>query len=98
MPSAKSSISLVYDQIPNILEVYDPIKLYHVSAIWAIWVTWCKHFYDATPISDWKKEIFTQLKKQFYKRIAEAPSMTQWIKLVQNRRIQTNNEHNGASN
>ena len=88
---------LVYDQIPNILEVYEPINIYHTSALWSLWVTWCKHFYDAKPIHDWKKEIFTQLKKQFHKRIAEAPSMTQWIKLVQNRRSRSRSVQNDSS-
>ena len=30
--------------------------------------------------------MLTKLKEQFYKRIPEAPSMTQWIKLAQSRR------------
>ena len=54
--------------------------------MWAFWVTWCKHFYD--PVGDWKIEVLTKLKEQFYKRIAEAPNMTQWIKLTQSRRTE----------
>ena len=37
--------------------------------------TWCKHFYDPDPVEDWEVEILTKFKEQFYKRIAEAPSM-----------------------
>ena len=29
------------------------------------------------PLVDWKVETLTKFKEQFYKRIAEAPSMTQ---------------------
>ena len=35
---------------------------------------WCKHFYDPDPVEDWKVEILTKFKEQFYKRIVEAPS------------------------
>ena len=80
---------LVYDLIPDILRSYDPINIYHVSALWAFWVTWCKHFYDPDPVGDWKIEVLTKLKEQFYKRIVEAPSMTQWIKLAQSRRTES---------
>ena len=83
---------LVYDLIPDILRSYDPINLYHVSALWAFWVIWCKHFYDTDPVEDWKVEILTKFKEQFYKRIAEAPSMTQWIKLAQSRRTESEDD------
>ena len=65
---------------PTFLGQYDPINIhvYHVSALWAFWVTWYKHFYDPDPVEDWKVDILTKLKEQFYQRIAEAPSMTQW--------------------
>ena len=35
---------------------------------------------------DWKKEVLTKFKEQFFKRIAEAPSMTQWLRILWNRR------------
>ena len=85
---------LVYDLIPDILRSYDPISIYHVSALWAFWVIWCKHFYDTDPVEDWKVEILTKFKEQFYKRIAEAPSMTQWIKLAQSRRTESEDDSN----
>lgn len=92
---------LVYDMIPDVLRSYDPINIFHVSALWAIWVIWCKHFYDPDPVEDWEVEILTKFKEQFYKRIAEAPSMTQWIKLAQNRRTEledgSNNHIRNAS-
>ena len=72
---------LVYGLIPDILRSYDPINIYHVSALWAFGVTWCKHFYDPDPIEDCKIEVLTKLKEQFYKSIAEAPNMAQLIKL-----------------
>ena len=83
---------LVYDLIPDILRSYDPINIYHVSALWAFWATWCKHFYGPDPVGDWKIEVLTKLKEQFYKRIAEAPSMTQWIKLAQSRRTESEDD------
>ncbi len=50
---------LVYDLIANILRSYDPINIYHVSALWVFWVTWCKHFYDPDPVEDRKVEVLT---------------------------------------
>ena len=79
-----------YNQIPDILKEYDPIKIYHISAIWALWVTWCKYFYDPKPVVDWKREILTKFKEQFYKRIAEVPSMIQWLRIIWNRRDHSN--------
>ena len=82
-------VPLNYDQIPNILKAYEPIDIYHMSTLCkhsSFWVIWSKHFYDPEPINDWKVEMLTKFKEQFYKRIAEAPSMTQWIKLAQSRR------------
>ena len=77
---------LQYEQIPVILESYEPINLFHVSAIWAIWVTWCKFFYDPDPVGDWGVHILSKFKEQLHKRVAEAPGMTQWLKLAQDRR------------
>ena len=39
--------------------VYDPLNIYHVyiSALWAFWVIWCKHFYHPNPVEDWKVEL-----------------------------------------
>ena len=82
-------VPLNYGQIPNILKVYGSIAIYHMSELWSFWVTWCKHFYDPEPINDWKVEILTKFKEQFYKRITEAPCMTHWIKLAQRRRTES---------
>ena len=72
--------SLAYDLVPDILGSYDPINIYHVSALWASGVLWCKRFYDPHPVEDSKVEVLGKLKEQFHKRIIEAPSMVQWIK------------------
>ena len=36
--------------------------------------------------------MLTKLKEQLYKRIAEAPSMTQWIELAQSRRTKSEDD------
>ena len=53
-----------------------------------------EHFYDPSPVEDWRVEILTKFKEQFYKRVAEAPSMlhAQWIKLAQSRRTESEDD------
>ena len=78
--------SINHDFIPIMLKEYDPIKLYQVSALWAIWTTWCSHFYDHHPTDNWVNDIICTFKDQFALRIAEAPAMVQWLRIAQDRR------------
>lgn len=84
---------LKFNDIPIILNQYDPIALYHVSALWAIWVTWCTYFHEDMDNAEreaykasWYRRMMMEMKKQFTLRVIEAPAMTQWIEIVKERR------------
>ena len=84
---------LKFNDIPTILNQYDPIALYHVSALWAIWVTWCTYFHEDMDNAEreaykasWYRRMMMEMKKQFTLRVIEAPAMTQWIEIVKERR------------
>ena len=82
-----------YNDIIYILDEYDPIKLFHISALWAIWRTWCCFFYeDQTPefVANWQQKLIKEFQDQFVKRIAEAPATVQWVALAQDRRNDPN--------
>ena len=84
--------ALNYDFIPIMLKEYDPIKLYQISALWAIWTTWCSFFYDQHPIDNWVNDIICAFKDQFILRVAEAPAMVQWFRVAQDRRASFNSD------
>ena len=56
-------------------------------------VTWCSFFYEERSddekedyTSNWVRLLMAEMKKQFIKRVCEAPAVTQWIKIVEDRR------------
>ena len=84
---------LEYEYIPTILNTYDPISLFHLSGLWALWVTWCPFFYEERSSDEveeykanWVRLLMAEMKKQFIQRACEAPSMIQWIRIVEDRR------------
>ena len=77
--------ALKYDFIPVILKEYDPIKLYQISALWAISTTWCSSFYDQPPIDNWVNVIISTFRDQFILRIAEVPATVQWFRIAHDR-------------
>ena len=68
------------------------IKLYQISALWAIWTTWCSFFYDQHPIDNWVNDIICAFRDQFILRVAEAPAMVQWFRVAQDRRASFNSD------
>jgi exonuclease III len=81
--------NLITNDIPTLLSKYQAIKLYHLSALWALWTNWCKLFYEE-PTQDytdnWVKHATQDFQKQFVKRIAEAPAAVQWVTIAQEHR------------
>ena len=93
--------SLDYEHVPTILTTYDPISLFHMSGLWALWVTWCSFFYEERSddekedyTSNWVRLLMAEMKKQFIKRVCEAPAMTQWIKIVEDRTTSMEDQSN----
>jgi hypothetical protein len=67
---------LDYEHIPTILTTYDPISVFHMSGLWALWVTWCSFFYEERSddekedyTSNWVRLVMAEMKKQFIKRV-----------------------------
>ena len=77
--------ALKYDFIPVISKECDPIKLYQISAVWAIWTTWCSSFYDQPPIDNWGNVIISTFRDQFILRIAKVPATIQWFRIAHDR-------------
>ena len=86
-----------YSEIPILLSNYKPDYILKVTAIWALWIQWCKIFYEMNQISEeqFLKETLDSFKNELKKRINEIPSVAQWIKLITKRRV--NEEFDGVS-
>ena len=68
---------------------YTPLRMYHLSALWAIWRQWCQFMYgeDYDQTENWTRQILKYFKKELIKRIHESMVVTQWIKVaIKNRR------------
>ena len=69
---------------------YTPIRLFHVSMIWAIWKQWCTFMYEENydPNSDWTTSVLKLFKKELIRRLYESMSVIQWLKVAdKNRRV-----------
>ena len=83
---------LTQNEIPVILTQYIPFKLYQLSALWGLWVHWCKYFHDPENFSyedkwDWTDTIIVNTRDQLRMRVKEAHSAVQWQKIVSERRM-----------
>ena len=83
---------LKLNDVPVILSEYKPQKLLQLSALWAMWVHWCKYFHQGEDFTyedrwDWTNLVLLNTMKQFKTRMHEAHSAVQWILIVQNRRL-----------
>jgi hypothetical protein len=90
------------NHIPTLLTTYNPVSLYHLSALWAIWVHWCKYFHDPENFSysdrwDWVDTIMVNTRDQVRMRIQESDSAVSWLKIVSERRIQIKDKDPEAS-
>ena len=65
---------------------YTPIRLFHVSMIWAIWKQWCTFMYEENydPNSDWITSVLKHFKKELIRRLHESMSVIQWLKVADN--------------
>ena len=81
---------LVPNEIPVLLNNYDPVNLLHLSTLWALWVQWCSYFHEEDfPYSDigvWVAQIMTKARDEFRARLYESCSAIQWLHLVAERR------------
>ena len=66
---------------------YDPIKLFKLAIIWALWRFWCKLFYEPetfTPdrLSNMMPEVMIMAKEELIYRLIECRPVIQWIDIV----------------
>ena len=87
-------VKFEYNLIPLIPSTYTPIKMFHLCFLWAIWVQWCKYFYAdqeeldsvVQAVQQWHKNIYTTAKQEFIKRAYELITVSQWLKILADRK------------
>ena len=85
-----------YNDIPNLLISYSPKNIMKISLIRALWLVWCKVFYEQEFTElEFISEVMDKFNVEMRLRINEAPAVTQWLKIVSRRR--TDNEFEGVS-
>jgi hypothetical protein len=86
-----------YNQIPTILNEYEPHLLFQLGTIWSIWCQWTKYMYDSEfsprDLADWTPQVLLSVKNEFIKRIYEMKPMTQWIDIVADRKIKRHDDN-----
>ena len=72
------------DTVLDICQEYQPVRLYHMSAIWAIWRMWCTFMYDDDyePQDNWEKTILNTFKEELIKRIYESVTAMEWLEIA----------------
>jgi exonuclease III len=85
-------IPLVKNDVPTIINDYDPIRLFHLSTLWAMWVHWCKYFHNPEDFTDddlylWINIVIISARDQLRMRVQESFSAVQWLRIVEDRRI-----------
>ena len=78
--------------IPSLSWRYHPPTLFKFCAIWALWVQWCdfycnRELYPPQRLALWIDELMVRLKEQVTFRLIEAPAVTQWVKILGDRRM-----------
>jgi hypothetical protein len=81
----------VYNEVPVLLQEYDPVAIYKVGILWAIWTQWTDFMYDPEftqeDQNNWVQMVVTRAKAEFYKRIYEMSPMIKWVEIVADRKI-----------
>ena len=81
--------NLDYNEIPVLFQSYQPVALYHISALWGLWRVWTTHFFEADyeqlSRTEWIKTAIVYFFKEVVHRIWECMPIIQWIKLQQSR-------------
>ena len=82
-----------YNLIPTLLNSYNPVDIFHLCFLWGLWRHWLDQFLSEDPEdveSDQITYIVEIAQKEFIKRICEIKPMTQWLRMVANRRVAEN--------
>jgi hypothetical protein len=95
-------IPLIKNDVPTILNDYNPIRLFHLSALWALWVHWCKYFHNPDEFTDddlhfWTNTVIIDTRDQFRMRMQESFSAVQWIHIVEDRRMHSKDREQAMS-
>ena len=76
------------NDITILTQEYNPIGLFKLAIIWALWRYWCKLFYEPetfTPdrLSNMMPEVMMMVKDELIYRLIECRPVIQWIDIVQ---------------
>jgi hypothetical protein len=95
--------TLTQNEIPVLLNQYNPIALFHLSALWAMWAHWCRYFHDDDDSFSWSDQfewvdtVMIKTRDQLRMRVQEAHSAVQWVEIVQERRLHKKDRNPSAS-
>ena len=78
-----------YNLVPTLLNSYKPVDIFHLCFLWGLWRHWLDQFLNEEPESienDMITYIIETAQKEFIKRVCEIKPVTQWLKILENRR------------
>ena len=71
------------------LDIYDPISLFHASLLWATWRVWTTYFYntdlDTVHFYDWNEVVLEFFVMEVARRLGESIPAVQWIDVYKHR-------------
>ena len=77
------------NDVPVLLNVYDPVSLFHISLMWAVWRVWTTYFYnedlDEVHFYDWNEVVLDFFVTEVARRIGEAIPVVQWLDVYKHR-------------
>ena len=83
--------SLEFNDIPTLLSDYNPISIFHIITLWAMWRSWSSYMFDndnrITPVDRVKfiKTTITYIQIEFVQRIYEMCPVIQWLQVLDQR-------------
>jgi len=82
---------LEFNEIPTLLDTYNPITVFHTVTIWAMWRSWSSYMFDdetrltLTDPETFIKTTITYIQIEFVQRIFEMCPVIQWLDIVESR-------------
>lgn len=87
-------VPFTYNEVPSLQYAYTGPTLLHIVTLWSIWIQWCNYFYSTTVdhiqdyIDTWFPTTMLKVRDELHLRLLEAPSVVQWIDIVDKRRTE----------
>ena len=83
-----------WDEIPNLVMEYEPVRRFKLSALWALWLGWLEVWtaeidrcFNIRLIEVWVNQALMQFKRQLMLKVIEAPAVIAWLKKLQQRAV-----------